>query len=55
MLRPEEYLVDGEIADDARLSACGRPDPLVRVAIRDERRDELPPGEPARSASPATW
>jgi acyl-CoA synthetase (AMP-forming)/AMP-acid ligase II len=46
MLRPEEYLVDGQVADDERLSACGRPSPLVSVAILDERGAVLPQGEP---------
>ncbi len=35
-LRPEEHLRDGEIADDARLSSCGRVYPLVRVQIQDD-------------------
>jgi acyl-CoA synthetase (AMP-forming)/AMP-acid ligase II len=45
MIRPDEYVVDGQIADDLRLSACGRPSPLVRVAILDERGAVLPQGE----------
>ncbi len=45
MLRPEEYLVDGKPADDERLSACGRPTPLARVAIRGEDGAALPQGE----------
>ncbi|MFF4776648.1 AMP-binding protein [Microtetraspora fusca] len=34
-LRPDEHLIDGEIAPPARLSSCGRPYPLVTVAIID--------------------
>ncbi|MFK0154747.1 AMP-binding protein [Streptomyces sp. NPDC090493] len=44
-LRPEEHLVDGEIADDARLSAAGRPAPLVRVEILDADGRVLPAGQ----------
>jgi acyl-CoA synthetase (AMP-forming)/AMP-acid ligase II len=45
MLRPEEYIVDGQLADVERLSSCGRPSPLVNVAIRDEKGARLPQGE----------
>ncbi len=45
MLRPEEYLTPEGVADDSRLSACGRPTPLVRLAIRDERGVPLASGE----------
>jgi acyl-CoA synthetase (AMP-forming)/AMP-acid ligase II len=34
-LRPAEHFVDGELAPNARLSSCGRPYPLVSVAITD--------------------
>lgn len=44
-LRPEEHLVDGQIAPDSRLSACGRPYPLVKVAIKHiDTGEELPIG-----------
>jgi acyl-CoA synthetase (AMP-forming)/AMP-acid ligase II len=45
MLRPEEYLIDGKPAGDLRLSACGRPSPTVRLAIRDENGSDLPVGQ----------
>jgi len=45
MLRPEEYLVDGEPADEERLSACGRTSPMVKVAIRGDDGVALPKGE----------
>jgi acyl-CoA synthetase (AMP-forming)/AMP-acid ligase II len=45
LLRPEEYLVDGEPADEERLSSCGRPSPTVRLAVRDENGTALPPGQ----------
>ncbi|MFJ8111035.1 long-chain fatty acid--CoA ligase [Streptomyces sp. NPDC096132] len=45
-LRPEEHFTDGRIADDARLSAAGRPAPLVRVEILDGDGRILPAGEP---------
>lgn len=34
-LSPADHLVDGSPASDERLSACGRPMPLVKVAILD--------------------
>ena len=34
-LRPAEHLADGAIAPDTRLSSCGRPYPLVAVAVKD--------------------
>lgn len=34
-LRPDEHLVGGSVAPDDRLSSCGRPYPLVTVAILD--------------------
>ena len=46
MMRPEEYMLDGHVADDERLSACGRPTPLVRVAILDDSGAVLGTGEP---------
>ncbi|MFD4603811.1 class I adenylate-forming enzyme family protein [Streptomyces sp. NPDC058464] len=44
-LRPEEHFRDGEIADDARLSAAGRPGPLTRVEILDATGRILQAGE----------
>ncbi|GAB3076319.1 AMP-binding protein [Nocardioides zeae] len=45
-MRPEEHLRDGVVADDDRLSSCGRPYPLVRVAIKDpDEGTVLAPGE----------
>lgn len=43
--RPEENFVDGKLADDTRLLSCGRPAPLVRVAIMDDQNRMLGPGE----------
>nr|WP_314142781.1 AMP-binding protein [uncultured Rhodococcus sp.] len=42
-LRPSEHFVDGAIATDDRLSACGRPYPLVRVEILDSTTGESVP------------
>lgn len=44
-MRPEEHFRNGAIADDERLSAAGRPAPLVRVEILDPDGVVLPPGE----------
>lgn len=44
-LRPDEHYRNGEIADDSRLSAAGRPAPLVRVEIMDPNGQILPQGE----------
>lgn len=35
VMRPEDHLVDGHVADDTRLSACGRPTIGTVVEIRD--------------------
>jgi acyl-CoA synthetase (AMP-forming)/AMP-acid ligase II len=43
-MRPEDHLVGGQIASHERLSACGRPMPLVRVAILDEQNQAVPNG-----------
>ncbi|MDF3882636.1 class I adenylate-forming enzyme family protein [Cupriavidus basilensis] len=43
--RPEENFSGGEIADEARLLSCGRPGPLVRVAIMNTRNEPLATGE----------
>jgi acyl-CoA synthetase (AMP-forming)/AMP-acid ligase II len=44
-MRPEEHFRNGEIADDSRLSATGRPAPMVRVEILGEDGTILPTGE----------
>lgn len=38
IMRPEEHFVNGQVADDLRLSSCGRVSPLVRLAILDDNR-----------------
>ena len=43
---PGEFLLDGRIAPDDRLGACGRPSlPFCRVAILDDQGALLPTGE----------
>ena len=44
-LTPEEHFVNGQLAPDERLSSVGRPNPLVRVAILDDRHAEVAQGE----------
>ena len=48
-MRPEDHYaggdVTGAIADDERLSSCGRAAPLVKVGIMDEDGNLLPDGE----------
>jgi acyl-CoA synthetase (AMP-forming)/AMP-acid ligase II len=44
-MRPEEHFHNGEIAEDSRLSATGRPAPMVRVEILGEDGTILPTGE----------
>jgi acyl-CoA synthetase (AMP-forming)/AMP-acid ligase II len=44
-LRPEEHFVDGQVAPDSRLSSCGRPYPLISVAILDEDGQPVPAGD----------
>jgi acyl-CoA synthetase (AMP-forming)/AMP-acid ligase II len=41
-LRPEEHFRDGAIAEDARLTAAGRPAPMVRVEILADDGTILP-------------
>jgi len=43
-LRPSDHFVDGQVAGDERLSACGRPSVLNALAIMDEQRRPLPQG-----------
>jgi acyl-CoA synthetase (AMP-forming)/AMP-acid ligase II len=43
-LRPDEHLVDGQLAGDERLSSVGRPYPLIRVEVMDDDQRILPRG-----------
>ncbi|WP_028218047.1 class I adenylate-forming enzyme family protein [Paraburkholderia oxyphila] len=43
-LTPAEHFFDGKVASDDRLSSVGRPNPLVRVEIMNDRGDVLPQG-----------
>jgi acyl-CoA synthetase (AMP-forming)/AMP-acid ligase II len=44
-LPPAEHFVDGKLASDERLSSVGRPNPLIRVEIMNERNEILAQGE----------
>ncbi|GAB3627979.1 long-chain fatty acid--CoA ligase [Pandoraea terrae] len=44
-MTPAEHFVDGKLASDERLSSVGRPNPLVRVDIMNERGEVLPQGQ----------
>ncbi|MGB4059522.1 MAG: AMP-binding protein [Burkholderiaceae bacterium] len=44
-LRPSDHFVNGEVASDERLSACGLPSVLNALAIMDDDRRPLPKGE----------
>lgn len=45
-LRPQEHLIDGKVAADSRLSSCGRPYPLLALAVKDpETGAEVAAGE----------
>ena len=44
-LPPDHHLVDGKLAPDERLSSVGRPNPLIRVEMMDDRNQILPRGE----------
>lgn len=44
-LRPGDHFVDGRIAPDSRLSACGQPAITNALAIMDEEGKPLPQGE----------
>ncbi|RQV32349.1 long-chain fatty acid--CoA ligase [Burkholderia cenocepacia] len=44
-LTPTEHFVDGKVASDERLSSVGRPNPLIRVEILNDRGELLPQGE----------
>ena len=45
-MRPEDHFMDGRLADDSRLSACGRPSIGTRVVIKGEDGAILPDGVP---------
>ncbi|MGF6696903.1 acyl-CoA synthetase (AMP-forming)/AMP-acid ligase II [Paraburkholderia sp. MM5496-R1] len=44
-LTPAEHFVDGKLAPDSRLSSVGRPNPLIRVEIMNDRGEIVPQGE----------
>lgn len=44
-MRPQQHFINGAVAGDERLSACGMPTPLNGLAIMDHDNDPLPPGE----------
>src|SRR5262249_23039502 len=45
VLRPEDHYFEGKIADDGRLSSCGRPAAFSMLAIMDEEGRLLGDGE----------
>ena len=45
MLRPEEYFADGRFAEPKRLASCGRPTPLVSLAIMDTAGNRVSQGQ----------
>jgi fatty-acyl-CoA synthase len=45
VLRPGDHYVDGRVADDARLSSCGRPAPFAVLAVMNEQGALLGDGE----------
>ncbi len=44
-LTPAEHFIDGKLASDGRLSSVGRPNPLVRVELINDRGEILAQGE----------
>lgn len=44
-LRKSDHFVNGKIAPDSRLTACGRPSELNSIAIMDDDHQPLPRGE----------
>ena len=44
-MRPDDHFVNGTIAGEERLSACGRPSVLNGIAIVNAQGSRLPPGE----------
>ena len=53
-LRPGDHFVDGKVAPDSRLSACGLPSVLNALAIMDDQGTPCPRARPAKSACAAT-
>jgi acyl-CoA synthetase (AMP-forming)/AMP-acid ligase II len=45
-MRPEDHFIDGALANDDRLSACGRPSLGTVIAIKDDEGLTLPDGVP---------
>jgi acyl-CoA synthetase (AMP-forming)/AMP-acid ligase II len=45
-MRPEDHFIDGRLADDGRLSACGRPSIGTRIVIKDDDGAILADGVP---------
>lgn len=45
VLRPGDHFVNGSVASDDRLTACGLPSPFNRLAIMDFDGKVLPPGQ----------
>ncbi len=43
-MRPGEHFVNGQVAPDERLSACGLPSPFNAIAILDDHHKPLPAG-----------
>lgn len=44
-LTPAEHFAGGQLASDERLSSVGRPNPLIRTEIMNDRNEPLPQGE----------
>lgn len=44
-MRPGDHFVDGRVAPDGRLGACGLPSALNALAILDDAGRKLPPGD----------
>jgi len=44
-LSSEAHFKDGKVADDTRLSSCGRPFPFTSVAILNDQNEPVPDGE----------
>jgi fatty-acyl-CoA synthase len=44
-MQPDDYIVDGELATDARLASCGRPTPFCEVRLLDADGNSVAVGE----------
>jgi acyl-CoA synthetase (AMP-forming)/AMP-acid ligase II len=44
-MQPDDYFVDGELADDSRLASCGRATPFSEVRVVDADGDDIAPGD----------